>query len=385
MTTPVPSQPAAKSPPAKGRRQQPRRQHQPYRRTSAVIDDRPDGSPIIFGYGRHMTRKEKERAKQRIAYVALGAVVVISVVIVAFAAFYNAFIYPNQSVASVNGHGISRHDRDTFANYASAASTANGQTLPTDAATYANETLQKQLLTKLEAAQLLHLSVTHAEANTALNAQIKSSGSGTFNQFLTRYGLSKDDYTNMLVAPTLIRSKVVNYLLRGKPKVAEMWHYARIQVATQKQALAILQQLVPSGTTPVSKTVTFASLAKSKSIDAQTNTNGGDLGWQRLSDATATGGDSLLVPAFLPTLKQMEKLHTRYQVVRYANSWYVLDFEGHDLKHPISQQQLQADQAAAFNAWYGPLEKKAVFDPPLPANTGLPSAAQGASSTGNAL
>jgi hypothetical protein len=374
MNPPASSQPTAKTAAEKARRRHPPRRHhqQPYRRTSAVIDDRPDGKPIIFGYGRHLSKKEKDRVKQRIAYLSLGLVVVVSVAIIAFAAIYNAFIYPNQTVASVNGHGISRHDRDTFANYATASASAQQQQLPTDATTYATETLQKQLLTKVEAAQLLHVSLTSADLNAEMDKEIKATGQGQFNQFLSNYGISKSDYENMILAPQMLRSKIGTYLTRGNPKVADQWHYARLQVQTQKEAQAILSQLVPSGTGPISKTATFASIAKAKSLDTQTKDQGGDLGWQRVTDS----GDPLLVSLFLPVLKQMEKSHTKYKIVPSNKQFYVVEYLGHDPKHALSQTQMQSDQTAAFNTWYGPLETKAHFDPALPANSSPNGATQ---------
>lgn len=352
MSTPAPpAKPAGKS----SRRQPPRR-HQPYKRTSAVIDERPDGKPVIFGYGRHLTNREKDRVRHLIAYSALGLIIAVSVIIIAGAAIYQNIIYPNQSVASVNGQGISRHDHDLLTNYFTGEASLQGTTLSQDPATLATAQLQKSLLA-IQTAKKIGIVATISEANAQLTKATASSVSQVnFQHVLQVTGLSRDDYMRLVMLPQIVRTKVMDYLTRNEPKVAEQWHYARIQVATQKAALQILNSLV--------KGTSFAKLAKSKSLDTTTKAQGGDLGWLRASD---TSVDSLL-PTFLPTLRAMEKSGTQYRIMHSGTQWYVLDFLGHQPKRALSTNQVQQDQLSAYTQWYNQAQSTAVFSPPLPAS-----------------
>jgi hypothetical protein len=363
MSVPTqPQQPAkAAGTAAKPARKQPRRQQQQYRRTSAVIDERPDGKPIIFGYGRHLTKRQKERAQRRIAYGALGVVVVISVLIVVVAFFYGNFIYPNQVIASVNGHGITRSDRNLMANYVTLQTTSLGGSAPTDAAGQAVAQLQQQTLIRDQGKLQFGINPTSAEITTALNDQFKGSTSVTLDQILSVTKMSKADYERLIVAPQVIQQQVSAKLTPNEPKTAEQWDYGRIQVTSQISATTILKQLGL-------KNASFAKLAKSESKDTQTSALGGSLGWVRTTD---TSVDPMLA-TFLPTLKNMAKSNIKYQIFHSGANWWVLELVAHNLKQPLSATQIQQDQAAAFNKWYTNLQAKAKFDPPLPAGTSTP-------------
>lgn len=341
---------------------QPRRPHRghSYRRTSAIIDERPDGKPILFGYGRHMTRREKERAQRLIAYAALGLVIALSVLVVVVAAVYQNVIVPNQTVASVNGHGISRRDRDTMTKYFTAQAAQSGGQTTTDPQTLAVQQLQQDLLTKVSAQQQLGLTVGQADANAALSktlANPSSGGQSAFQSMLTTYNLSKDQYLRLIEEPQVLDQKVAAHLSRNDPKTAEQWHYARIQVKDRKTAEGLLGKLAGGAN--------FAALAKKDSIDTTYKAAGGDSGWERTTDTQ----DPLLVSTFLKPLQQMQKSHTRYRVVQSGKLWYVIAFLGHDLHRALSASQQQQDQQQAFNIWYSQQKAKANFNPPLPASS----------------
>lgn len=340
---------------------QPRRQQRshPYRRTSAIINERPDGKPLIFGYGRHLTRREKERVQRRIAYAALGLVIALSVLVIAAAVVYDNLIVPNQSVASVNGHGISRQDRDTMTKYFTAQAAQSGGQTTTDPQTLAVQQLQQDLLTKISAQQQFRITVGQSDANAALSKALANPSSGgqtAFNRLLSTYNISKDQYLRLIEEPQVLDQKVAAYLSRNDPKTAEQWHYARIQVKDEKTAKSVLAKLAAGAN--------FAALAKKDSLDTQSASTGGDPGWERVTDTQ----DPLLVSTFLKPLQQMQKSHTKYRIVQSGKLWYVAEFLGHDLHHPLSSAQQQQDQQQAFNIWYSQQKAKANFNPPLPAS-----------------
>ena len=372
----APAQPTPKGNPP--RRQHHHKHHQPYRRTSAIIDERPDGTPIIFGYGRHMTKREKERVQRLIAYVSVGVVAVVSVIIIAVSAVYENIILPNQSVAtvSINGqsHEISRHDRDIVAQYytAQAAQAAqSGTQTQSDPQALALTKLEQDLLTRRAAKDTLNVAVTDSDVKAHFASDLPNfGGDAGFNRILSVTGLSKDQYLQYFTTPLALNQKIGNVLTANNPTIAEQWHYARLQAKDKKTADQVLVQLVRGHTT-------FAKMVAQYSLDAASKALGGDPGWVRPTDARIDP----LAGSFVSTLKSMQKTSTIYTVIQNGSQWYVLNYLGHDLKHPLTPTQIQYDKEDAYGLWFQKQKDKAVFNPPL-AN---PASALGQPATGAAV
>jgi hypothetical protein len=362
---PKPGQPAAgDKAPRRGQRHRPHHQH--YKRTSAIIDDRPDGKPILFNYGRHMTKLEKEQAKVMIAYSALAAVVAICLAIVVVFAVFNLYISPNQTVATINGIRINRHDSELMTAYYTAQEARNGTTPTTAPSDLAISALQRQTLTVAEAKKQYNIVATSADVDAEFKRIVGNASSAAIGSFISQSGLNKSDYLRLVVAPQALERKVGAYLTRNNAKVAEQWHYARIQAADKKTATQLLNQIaLNTNNKNGTQAALFAKLAKSKSKDTASASNGGDMGWERPSDTTT---DSLLGSGLIAVLQGMQKTHTTYKLYNTGTTWYVLEFLGHDLKRALSSSEVQTDEAAAFNAWYQPLLEKAVANPPLVSN-----------------
>ena len=115
-----------------------------------------------------------------LAYGALALVVTASLVVIAAAAIYGNFIYPNQAVAWVNGHGISRHDRTVLTNYFTAVENAASQQGNTqnlgDPETLAVAQLQKNLLATVNARQQFGIGVGMADARAKLTKDLAAGG-----------------------------------------------------------------------------------------------------------------------------------------------------------------------------------------------------------------
>jgi len=321
-----------------------------------VIDERPNGKAVIFGFGRHLTNREKERLQRLLAYGVLALVVAVSVIIIATAAIWQNLVYPNQSVATVNGVGITRHDQSLMTGYFSGESTLQGTTLSQDPATLALQQLEKSLLAR-QAAQTVGIQVSDAQADAQLTKDI-GKNSATFQQVLSATGLSRSDYVRLVEKANVLRTKIMAFLTKGNAKTAEQWNYSRIEVASQKAAVAVLTDVVL-------KHQKFATVAKKVSTDTATKSLGGAVGWIRPTDTTV----DTQIATFLPTLKTMAASHTQYKIIQIGKQWWVLEFLGHDLKHPLSTNQIQSDQVAAYTAFYNKFEAKSTINPPLPAGT----------------
>jgi hypothetical protein len=80
------------------------------RQTAHHVATRRDGKPLIFGWGGHLSRKEKDTIQRRAVWVTISIFVV--AILVIFATFwinYNIII-PNQPITSVNGQNIPQSD-----------------------------------------------------------------------------------------------------------------------------------------------------------------------------------------------------------------------------------------------------------------------------------
>src|SRR5579871_6848505 len=108
--SPAPAAPSPAPGPAEhGPQHQKRRKTAPVRRVSARVADRRDPRPIIFNYGANLTRHERERAKERLAMIAVAVVAVLCVLILAWGWLDQNVIIPAQPVATVNGADIHKN------------------------------------------------------------------------------------------------------------------------------------------------------------------------------------------------------------------------------------------------------------------------------------
>src|SRR5262245_26345144 len=76
------------------------------RRPSTRLEGRRDGKPLILGWGRHLTRKQKSQIQARAAYTFLGIVAAAVVGIFIFGVLQQNIFIPNQAIVRVNGVDI---------------------------------------------------------------------------------------------------------------------------------------------------------------------------------------------------------------------------------------------------------------------------------------
>ena len=81
-----------------------------YVRQTAHVEARRDGTPLIFGWGSHLSRSEKTRIQRRaiMSLAILIAAIIIGVVV--FSWINITVIIPNQPISSVNGQNIPQSD-----------------------------------------------------------------------------------------------------------------------------------------------------------------------------------------------------------------------------------------------------------------------------------
>ncbi len=316
-----------------------------------------------------MTKREKDRARRLIAYCVLEAVVATCLSILIVSLVYLNFIYPSNTVATVYSNGvtgrISRHDADamtSYFTYVQQQQSQNGQSALSaqDPHAQAIQQLQQWRLSSVEAKRQFGITPSDAEVNAEYSKEISGAGAqANLEGSLKAAGLSVGDYKRFFVTANLVETKLGLALTKNDPATAEQWHYARIEVTSKITATAILAQ-IGRNKNPAAE---FKTLAKTKSADTQTSSQGGDVGWERATDSSS---DPIMSASLVQALTSMQKNHTVFKLYNTGSSWYVLEFLGHDLKHKLSSAQVQSDRTAAVNSWGSPLVDKALFNPPLP-------------------
>src|SRR5579885_3533197 len=105
QTIPPPSKPTKETPtrkPPTGRSTRGRL----YRRQTARVEERRDGKPLLFGWGKHLSRRQKDKIQKR-TFWAFFIVAVLAVVgVLGYSVYYINIFVPGEPVVTVNGHQI---------------------------------------------------------------------------------------------------------------------------------------------------------------------------------------------------------------------------------------------------------------------------------------
>ena len=80
-------------------------------RPTARLEGWRDGKPLIFGWGTHLTRKQKSQIQTRALYILTGIVVVAILLVFGIGWLQQNVIIPNQTIVTVNGVQLSQ---DTY-------------------------------------------------------------------------------------------------------------------------------------------------------------------------------------------------------------------------------------------------------------------------------
>lgn len=300
---------------ASGKKSSTRYQRQ---RARGGLDIRRDGKPLIFGWGRHLSRLQKTRIQHRAAFTFWGVVIVAVLAVFGFGVLQQNVLIPNQTFLSVNGHNVSQ---DTYRKYlaytaqnlwnrlqselkqqAQASQDANAgkagaasrnqaliSLIQADEGNYAQSSITQTAADNLSNDQLIQLGASQFEKSgvpaatftptakqiaAALTTFKQAFPKGeTYAQFLSKDGLSNDD---IIAAITVdLRHSMMNtYIASLIKSPTKQYHVRRIEVGTSAQAATERAALVKD-----SSDAHWATLAKQVSLDPTSKTAGGDLGW----------------------------------------------------------------------------------------------------------
>jgi alkylated DNA nucleotide flippase Atl1 len=320
-----------------------------YVKQTAHVEARRDGTPLIFGWGAHLSRTEKTQIQRRAVW---SLTILIAVAIIAiFVGFWINIniVVPNEPITSVNGQNIPQSDYRKLVAFKAQEATnelngpqsliiqkdnlsttvANDQakidSLKTQLSSTTDPTKKASIQQQIDAAQKVHDSdnarlstlqtkITIAQTddtqsqianksvewlqddliirqwisqqNAAIQAKIEPSASQvnqamnqfiaqipkgtTYNQILSKYGVSDDDMHVMMVLK-LRRDNMTNYQRSLITSPTRQVKAQAMTLSTSSDAQNVLNQL--------KKGANFSTLAKAKSVDNKTKSNGGELGW----------------------------------------------------------------------------------------------------------
>jgi parvulin-like peptidyl-prolyl isomerase len=396
QTIPTPSKPTKETPAGKtptGRSTRGRL----YRRQTARVEERRDGKPLIFGWGKHLSRRQKDKIQKR-AFWTFAIVVPLIVIGVLGYAYYDLnYAIPGEPIVTVNGHNIPQslfrklnfylsqdlanqlaavqqkmNAAQVLANSSDQATQIEGEkelndlnsqqqvlneqySIPTVGSESAQDLIDDELIQEqipqLEAQGVpaSKLEATDQDINAKLQAFKKAiPSSTTYQTFLSQGKMSEDDLRQIL-AIVIRHDKMDAYQQSLFGPIGPQVHASLIQVATQQSAQAILAQLQREPASDLA--AAFAKLAKQKSTDSNTKTKGGDMGWIVYGQLSTGAAPERWL--FDPTRKAGDLSPVIEVVSDEYNIYYISAIDPH---RPISDTILQQLKTNALDHWIGQLK-----------------------------
>ena len=131
--------------------------------------DRRDGQPLIFGWGAHLTRAQKQRYRERFVIAAGGFVFLLILLVIGVGALQQYVLKPRAAVASVNGQDIQRQWYDKNLAYTQFVAQHDAQDLQT----------KFQALTANQAANARATATANPQPSASGSPALAASASGT--------------------------------------------------------------------------------------------------------------------------------------------------------------------------------------------------------------
>ena len=356
---------------------------QTYRRQTAhPVEGIRDGKPLIFGWGAHLSKNQKQRIQKRAAYSFFAVVLVAILAVFTFGVVQQNFIIPNQTIVSINSTNITQ---DTYRKYLAYVSQDLWNTIQRDlkqktaldtkvkngdkeASTQSNI-----LVTQLQSeesgysqSQLTQTAMDNLVENQLILAGIKQiektdpaakpklepttqaiqqrldafkkafPANESYADFLSKDNLSDSD-VRAAVTIALLRDNLQQYLSDHLVSPTRQAHYRKIQVSTADAAANVLSQLTKG-------TDTWDQLAKQDSLDTDSKNVGGDAGWL----APGTGDAAIEDWIFAPN----RQVNVLSPVIKDASGTFdVVEVLAFDPSRPVDASLLSAAKTNALTHW----------------------------------
>ncbi len=355
---------------------------QAYTRQTARTGGRRDGKPMLFGWGKHLSRNQKSQMQRLIAYGFFALVNVAIIGVVVFGVLNENVFIPNQSIAKVNGVGIPQdsyrkllaYDAQTLWNQlqaeigqdatlqtkiqagdqnAATQDTALRQTISADEGSYQQAQITDQASKEIVEDQIIQQGARQFEQSnhvaasvfTPTKAQIDSAVSKfkaafpsneKYSDFLSKNSMSESD-VRWAVTVHLRRDAMQKYLASRLVSPTRQVHLRRIELSTAAQAASIRDQIV-------NHKGDWTTLAAKNSLDPDTKNKGGDMGW--VAPGTGDAGIEIWAYASGRTVNEISP------VLKDSSGTYdVVQVLGIDPKRAVDSATLSSAQSNALNHW----------------------------------
>ncbi|HLJ79902.1 MAG TPA: peptidylprolyl isomerase [Ktedonobacterales bacterium] len=358
-----------------------------FRRQTARLDGRRDGTPLIFGWGKHLTRMQKQRIQRGAVFSFFGVVVAAVIFVFVFGWFQQNVIIPNQAVVTINGVGVTqavyqrqlaydaqdlwntlqseiKQQSDAQAKAAKGDQNASAQNEALTSQIQANEgnyqqsVITQAVITELVEDQLIqqgdkvleqqqHIPASTLEPSSAaitatLTAFKKAfPSSESYANFLSKNGISEAD-VRAAIALHQRRDLLQKYLAAQVVSPAKQVHLRRIQVNSKTGKNGAQEVLTALLKDPNNATL-WSTLAKQDSLDANTKNVGGDMGWV----VNYTGDQAINNWAYAPNRKVGDMAIVKDTTGTY-NVVQVLEINP---SRAIDATTLKSAQNDALNQW----------------------------------
>ncbi len=346
-----------------------RKRKTPQRRVPSLIEER-ERTPMMFGWGSHLTNHEREAVKERIA---LFAGIVIAIVVAGLVGWgllqdnvigpANARAAENKPLAQIGNYTITTGFFQRFEQFRSTELSnqltqyqqqvqqlqadpkknasqiqqyqAQISSIQQSQSTIPQESLQLLLddQVMLQRAHTVGVKATPKQINDQIVVAEKNAGGKLhFAAFLKTSNLSLSEF-RMLVTGDILRAALTKKLAATVSPYETKVRASHILIATKQKALA--EKLLGE----VQHGANFAALAKQYSTDTASKAKGGDLGY--------FGQGTMVAPfdkaAFSMKVGQIRLVQSQY-------GWHIIKVTGRAKMH-MTSSELQTAQANAFQSW----------------------------------
>ncbi len=368
-----------------------------YRRQTARVEERRDGKPLIFGWGKRLSRRQKTKIQKR-AFWSFVVVAILAVVsVLGYSLYYNNYVIPGEPVVTVNGQAVPQslfrklnfylsqdlsnqlaavqvqvNAAQKLANSSDQATQLEGEkelndlqtqqqtlnaqfSIPT-VGSQSEEYLVDDILIQEQIPQLeargvpaSRLEASPQEITAKLTAFQKALPAGvTYSQFLSAAKMSEDDFRQVL-AVVVRRDNMQQYQQSLFGPTGPQVHAWLFQTDTQQNAEKYLAQMQSASNVQDA----FEKLAKRYSRDANTKASGGDMGWVVYGDTT--------IGALAETWLFDSARHTGELsgIIKIVNGEYNIYYiSGIDPHRPISSDKLSSLKSSALDNWIAQLKSQ---------------------------
>jgi len=365
-----------------------------YIKQTAHFDARRDGKPLIFGWGGHLSHKEKSHlARLAVWAVTLLMVACIVFILVGFWVNIN-IVVPSKAISSVNDQNIPQSDyhrmavfkgelynnqlngvhgliaqQNALQNQINSTKDANQKATLSDQlstltqsiipniqnlfvqSSLGNEAVQwlqedivlRNWLSQQSSTIQKQINPSDAALNSAMNDYKANFPKGLdYNTFLNSYSVTDNDMRAMM-AVNLRRNNMQTYEASLIKSPARQVKARIIEVATPADAQSIIKQIKGGAD--------FAKLAGDKSLDSATKSNGGELDWLARGQYTIKYGNNLSAVVDSWLADPARKVGDLSPDLNDNGAERIVQIEAVDPSRAIDDSTLQQLQDNALSYW----------------------------------